>query len=242
MKVDVLGTGLSWYERNNTSFVIDNKIILDMPEGSYKYVPKYASIDDANCIIITHMHSDHFLGINLFLTEVMRFARDRKEKLRVYGPKGLLSTVVKINKLANSAKDETSQKNYKKYIEFIDLYDGMKFKEGKYTITAYKMKHGAPDTFGFTFAEDTGLTVGFSADTSICRNLHKILNASKYAFVELSSEVPHSKHICIEEFEQLVNKYSNTKIYAVHTNDNTQKYAKENGLNALDDFQELYFG
>ena len=36
MKVNVMGTSCIWFTRNNTSFVIDEEMFLDVPEGSYK--------------------------------------------------------------------------------------------------------------------------------------------------------------------------------------------------------------
>ena len=40
MKVLAVGTGCTWFERNNTSFIIDDKILFDTPSGSYKDIIK----------------------------------------------------------------------------------------------------------------------------------------------------------------------------------------------------------
>ena len=185
------------------------------------------------------MHSDHFLDLHIIITQVMRFPGARTEKLRIYGPKGLLDTVVSLNKLLYGAPDECSKESLCKNIEYIDLEDGMQIKEGEYTVTAYKMEHGAPETYGFTFEDKSGVVVGFPTDTAMCENLHKILRKSKYAFLELSANSKHMTHICLDEYIELVKMYDKTKIFTVHTNDRTQKFVEENEFNALKDFEVL---
>ena len=79
----------------------------------------------------------------------------------------------------------------------------------------------------------------FSADTKMCDNLIKIIERSNYGFIEMASSTPSKTHISIDEFIELSKKYPSTKMYPVHTNDHTQEYAENNGLNALYDGQVL---
>lgn len=239
MKVNVMGTSCTWFARNNTSFVIDDDIILDVPEGTYKDLIKVVDLEKLRCVFISHLHSDHFLDLHIIATQVMRFPGARTEKLRVYGPKGLLDTLIGLNKLLYGAPDEISKESLMKNIEYIDLENGMEITEGEYNITAYKMEHGAPETYGFIFKDKTGMVVGFPTDTAVCDNLHTILSQSKYAFLELSANSKHPTHICVDEYVSLVEQYKNTKIFTVHTNNKTQKFVEENGYNALHDFDVL---
>ena len=239
MKVNVMGTSCTWFTRNNTSFVIDGDMFLDVPEGSYKNLIQVADLEKLKCIFISHMHSDHFLDLHIITTQVMRFPGSRTEKLRIYGPQGLLDKLIQLNTLLYGAPDEQSKESLCKNVEYIDLYDGMEIREGEYNITAYRMEHGAPETYGFTFKDKAGVVVGFPTDTAMCDNLHKILSQSKYAFLELSENSKHQTHICVDEYVELVNKYNKTKIFAVHTNNKTQKFVEENGYNALHDFEVL---
>ena len=239
MKVNVMGTSCTWFARNNTSFVIDDDIILDVPEGTYKDLIKVVDLEKLRCVFISHLHSDHFLDLHIITTQVMRFPGERTEKLRVYGPKGLLDTLIQLNTLLYGAPDEQSKELLQKNIEYIDLENGMEITEGEYNITAYKMEHGAPETYGFIFKDKTGMVVGFPTDTAVCDNLHTILSQSKYAFLELSANSKHPTHICVDEYVSLVEQYKNAKIFTVHTNNKTQKFVEENGYNALHDFDVL---
>lgn len=239
MRVDVIGTSCTWFTRNNTSYVIDGDIILDTPEGSYKSIIQAMDMEKTRCIFISHLHTDHWLDLHIFTTQTMRFPGSRTEKLRVYAPKGTLDSLIKLNEICIGAPDELDKECVQKWVEFIDLYDGMEIVEGEYNIKVYKMEHGDPETYGFAFKDKNGMVVGFPTDTTVCDNLHKILKQSKYAFLELSAIKPHPKHINIDQFVELSETYKDTKIFVVHTNDKTQKYAEENGFNTLHDMQVL---
>ena len=101
------------------------------------------------------------------------------------------------------------------------------------------MEHGRPETYGFTFTDKEGKVVAFSADTKMCDNLHKLLKKADFAFVEMSSTVPHRSHLSIAEFEELEKKYKKAKFYPVHTSDKCQEYAIKNNMNYVNDGDEL---
>lgn len=241
MKVTVVGTSCTWFKRKNTSFVIDDDIIFDMPEGSYKDIIKLIDIFKTKAVLISHLHSDHCLNLHVVTTRHIRENHGRTEALKVYCPKGTLERLIEMNKMFYSGKDECDASKYEGFVEFVYLEDGMTFKVGEYTVTAYKMEHGLPETYGFTFTDTNGMTVGFSADTRVCDNLHNILNKSKFAFVEMAAVQPHHAHVCTNEFVELVNEHKDTKIYPVHTSDAAQEFAEKNGLNYLQDGQVLEF-
>lgn len=242
MKVKVFGTSCSWFKRNNTSFLIDDDIVFDVPSGAYKYISRETDITKLRCIIITHFHSDHFADFHLFATNYMRFLhKGRKEKLRVYAPKGILDLLVNINKLMFGGVDECDKEQLSANVDYIELFDGMTFEEGEYKITAYKVEHGRPETYGFSFCDKNGKIVSFSADTARCENLDKMLQNADYAFVEMSAPTQHKTHLSIEDFENLVKEFSNTKIFAIHTCDECQEYAIKNNLNYVNDGDEFEF-
>ena len=66
MKVTVVGTSCTWFKRNNTSFIIDDDIVFDTPDGAYKDIINYIDIFKIRCIIITHFHTDHFTDLHIF--------------------------------------------------------------------------------------------------------------------------------------------------------------------------------
>ena len=241
MKVTVIGTSCTWFTRKNTSYLIDDDIIFDMPEGSYKDIIKLMDIYKTRCVLLSHLHTDHALNLHALTTRHIREKTGRLEPLRIYSPKGTFDKLIALHEMFDSGEDECKKESYDGKVEFIDLYDGMTFEEGEYTITAYKMQHGKPETFGFVFQNKKGLVVGFSADTCICDNLHNILKRSNYAFVEMASIRPSDTHISAEEFSNLIKQYPNVKLYPVHTCDKCQQYAIDHGFNYLNDGDVLNF-
>lgn len=241
MKLKVIGTSCTWFERNNTSFVIDKDIVFDVPDGNYKLISKYTDISKLRCVLITHFHTDHFLDFRIIATLIMRHFEKygRTENLRVYSPKGIVEKMVQMAELSYSGNDEKDADSIKKHIDFIEIEDGFEFEESDYKIKAYKMEHGAPETYGFTFTDKDGKVFAFSSDTKMCDNLHKMLETADYAFVEMSSTIPHRSHLSINEFVELEKTYTNAKFYPVHTSDACQKYAIENNMNYVNDGDEL---
>lgn len=243
MKVKVLGTSCTWFVRNNTSFVIDENIVFDLPSGNYKLLAAYTKTMATKCAIITHFHSDHFGDFRILTTEIMRHfdKYGRTENLRVYAPKGIVQKIIETNNLFCAGIDECNEELLREHIDFIELSDGFEFEEGGYKIKAFKMEHGRPETYGFSFTDSDGKVVAFSADTCMCENLDKLLEKADFAFVEMSAKTEHKTHLSIENFLSLSKKYNKTKIYPIHTSDACQKYAIENGLNVVNDGDEFVF-
>lgn len=241
MKVTVVGTSCTWFKRNNTSYIIDDDILLDVPEGSYKDIVKNIDIISLKGVLISHLHTDHALDLHIITTRFMRENHGRTTPLKIYAPKGTFDKIIGLHKLFYASDDECEKESYAGKVEFIDIEDGMTFDIGEYNVTVYKVEHGKPESFAFSFKDKNGKVVGFSGDTRVCDNLHKMLDVSNYAFVEMSAVKPHMAHISINEFVELSNKYENVKMFPVHTSDECQEFAIKKGLNYLVDGQELEF-
>ena len=74
MKVFAVGTSCTWFTRNNTSFIIDDKILFDTPAGSYKDIITKIDILKLDAIFISHFHADHFGDFPVFATRFMRYS------------------------------------------------------------------------------------------------------------------------------------------------------------------------
>lgn len=241
MKVTVVGTSCTWFKRNNTSFIIDDNILIDTPEGSYKDILKYVDVLLLDAIFITHFHNDHFPDLHIITTRMMRSNIQRKNPLKVFGPKGIVSRLMSLHEICNSSEDEKNIENYNGKVEFIEMQEGAVYEMGRYAITPYRMDHGPSETYGLTFKENGNKTVGFSSDTTDCENLRKLVANSDVSFVDFASVKHHHAHMFIEAFTSLLKDNPTKTIYPVHTSDDTQKYVEENNINPLHDGQILNF-
>ena len=234
MKVFAVGTGCTWFERNNTSFILDDEILFDTPNGSYKTIIKLIDLFKLKGIFISHFHSDHFVDLHIIATRFMRENHGRTEKLKVFGPKGTLDKLVEFNKAVISAPDECDKDSLQKQIDFIDVSNGDEFEFDGYKVKVYALDHGLAYSQGYTFEKD-GKVVAFTADTRDCENLRNMLQKSDVAFVDVAAMEEAKSHIDVKTYEKLIKTFPNCKMYAVHTSDKTLEYAKKNNLNALDD-------
>lgn len=240
MKVNVIGTACTWFERNNTSFILDDKILFDVPEGAYKDIIKLIDIFSLKFIFISHIHTDHAVDLHIIATRFLRERYSRLEKLRVYAPKEMAETIVKFNTLFNGSEEEKDLTLLKNTIDFIDLYDGLEFVEGNYEFRVKKMDHGKCECFGLMVKDKiSGKVYAFSADTKDCEALREMLLVSDFAFVDMAATGSSKSHLTDTEFVELSKKYPNCKMFPVHTCDKCQEFAIKNNLNFLEDGQIL---
>lgn len=242
MKVFAVGTSCTWFERNNTSFILDDELVFDTPNGAYKYIIKeFGGADEfiikAKAIFISHFHSDHFFDMHVIATRFMRESErlGRKENIKIYCPKGTLDKLIEINTALFSASDEVDKDLLQKHIDFVEVGNGDKFEIGKYKVKVFAMDHGSMYSQGYMFTDKNGVVVGFTADTKDCDNLRNMLSCSNAAFVDVAAMTPAKSHLDVKKFMELEKIYPNCKMYAIHTSNDTFDFGKKHGLNVLDD-------
>ena len=66
MKLQIIGSGGMWHKENSASYLIDDHILIDIPNGScknlYNLGVKTEKIDN---VLITHFHGDHYFDTDL---------------------------------------------------------------------------------------------------------------------------------------------------------------------------------
>lgn len=241
MKIFVVGNGCTWFQRNNTSFILDDKILFDTPSGSYKDVIKNIDIFKLDAIIISHFHADHFGDFPVFATRFMResITMGRKQNLKVYGPKSVLEKLIGLNTLLGGAKDECDREKLQRYIDFVDVADGDEFVVSGYKVKVHQVDHGHMYCQGYTFEDSNACVVGFTGDTRECEGLLNILKISNVAFVDMAALKPVPAHLDVNKFMELQKLYPNCKMYPVHMSDETKVFAEKHNLDVLNDFDEI---
>ena len=68
MKIYTIGSGDMYSINNSASYLINDSILLDIPNGTCRELKrKNINIIDINHIIITHLHADHFFDLPFYL-------------------------------------------------------------------------------------------------------------------------------------------------------------------------------
>ena len=141
MKLVFLGTGGSYpsRERNLSSVALKMNgevILFDCAEGTQRQM-MFTSVSfmKISCILLSHFHGDHFLGLP-GLVQTM-YLNEREEPLDIYGPP---KTVKRITALLGLGHFHPSFE-----IRVHDVGDGQVIDKGAYTITSCWAKHGVPN-------------------------------------------------------------------------------------------------
>ena len=127
---------------------------------------------------LTHLHSDHTLGLpDLMITP---WIMGRKEPLELYGPAGTQEMVNHIveayevdRKIRTEGLEHSNNTGWK--VNVHEIKPGVVFKDANVTVTAFAVRHGNVDAYGYRFAT-ADRTIVISGDTSptdaIVENCH----------------------------------------------------------------------
>lgn len=117
---------------------------------------------------LTHLHSDHTLGLpDLMITP---WIMGRTQPLALYGPPGTRQMVNDIleaygvdRKTRTEGLEHSNQTGWK--VNVHEITPGVIFKNADVTVTAFAVRHGNMDAYGFRFATPDR-TIVISGDTS----------------------------------------------------------------------------
>jgi ribonuclease BN (tRNA processing enzyme) len=127
---------------------------------------------------LTHLHSDHTLGLpDLMITP---WIMGRKEPLELYGPPGTQAMVDRIlgayeidRRIRTEGMERSNDTGWK--VNVHEIKPGVVFKDANVTVTAFAVRHGNVDAYGYRFATPDR-TIVLSGDTSptdaIVENCH----------------------------------------------------------------------
>lgn len=229
MKLFVAGCSLSWTERANSCYVIDDHILFDCGEGTSKnIVKKYgeSKLADIDWIFITHFHADHIFSLCQYLSQSIIFKhREGKEKLTIVGPKGLLDVL-------DTLFTFSTKKQYKIdehiHIKEVDCKSAP-IKVDNYTISMYNLHHGDIDDIGYVI-DDGKQRLGYTGDTVYDQNLLEMVNNCDAVICDVSGEKNTANHMGVEGYNSLKTMFPNKKFYAVHCSGVVYNDAKKHKL------------
>lgn len=209
MEVVCIGSGNAWVKDNSACYLIDGKILLDMPNGSLKAM---ARLDlprkNVHDVLITHMHGDHFFDVPFYLYEKIKM---EKSYANIYTYGGGASKINQLTQLAfpDTNKEILSNKNVR-YIT------GDKFEILGYTVKRVKVEHGnLSPCFGYIFKRGD-LSFGFTGDAAYTNAVDEIAKECQFLVCDCNFMVGNYSHMGVDNIKTLASKFPNVKIYTSH--------------------------
>lgn len=220
MRVELIGTGAIYVKYNSACTLIDDNMIVDMPNGTLKQLLRTGhNPEKIRTMLITHLHGDHTADIPFFLKYVYRFSKVTDE-LTIIGPKGLENKVTELFSVYKFEDKKEIEETMN--IKFIEL-DQDNITINQYKIQPILVSHGnEKPAFGYIINDILGLT----GDSGICSGVEKIVENSKITIADISYIEGDSCHMGIDNIKYLISKYDK-QIVATHLRDTTREKLKK---------------
>lgn len=219
MKIQIIGTGSMWTKYNSACYLIDDYILIDMPNGACKSLYKIDIIPNTiNHVILTHFHGDHYFDMPFYL---LNKSKSLNRKVNIYCSKDGKKKINKIFKLAFPNSYKKALINLAPNYKFSNEFNIENYKVSKLLVVHGRMK----PAYAYIFKNDDKL-VGFTGDTSLCDNVEFMAEKCDYLFCDCMLINGNNKHQGIDDIEYLSNKYPNCKFVVIHLEDNTREEIK----------------
>ena len=216
MKIKVIGSGSMWTAFNSASYMIDDDILVDIPNGLCKNLFRM-HIDSRNIenVLITHFHGDHYFDMPFFF--LLKSKSDNK-KINIYCDKSGKLKNYRLLKLAfpKPAKEVYNTINLKyNFKDNFNIYD--------YQVARYLVLHGRmKPAYGYVFSKEN-YKVGFTGDTTLCDSVEKMASICNYLFCDCMFITGTSKHMGIDNLKYLSEKYPNCHFVVSHLDDSARE-------------------
>lgn len=155
---------------NNNSYIVDAGvgIVRQAEMARRKHELEELSASNLRTCFITHLHSDHTLGLSdLILTP---WVMGREEALNVYGPEGIKDMVENISKAYSididgrlNNMEPINESGYKTNV--VEIQEGLVYEDDNIKVEAFKVNHFPFDAYGYKLTTADKVIV-ISGDTT----------------------------------------------------------------------------
>lgn len=235
MNLKLIGTGSMYTHYNSACTLINDNLLVDMPNGTVKQLLKLDfDVTKIKTILVTHMHGDHIADIPFFIKYVFNY-RKISNNLTIIGPKGIKKQIEQLFNAYRFEDEEEQQQLFQ--LEFIELFE-TSITIDDYKIESVEVVHGEEyPALGYVINQ----TLGFTGDSGICVGVEHIFKESSIVVADTSFEIGNNCHMGIDNLEVLNDKYHKIVI-PTHINDKTRDLLKSKNLNFIqlhEDFDEI---
>jgi ribonuclease Z len=119
-----------------------DRLLFDCGEGTQRQLIRTVGLPDVECVFLTHLHADHWLGLPGMLKSFE--LRDREAHLDVYGPPGTGDMLASLRRVVGRLRYP---------MQLTELTGGDEVRRDGCTITALEVRHRGP-SLGYAIVED----------------------------------------------------------------------------------------
>ena len=220
MKLQIIGSGGILQKEASASYLIDDHILIDMPNGSCKNLYNLGiKAENIDHVLITHFHGDHFFDIPFYL---LKKSKEDELDVNIYCTKSGKKKIETLFKLGFSSASKKVLKRLNLTYNF-----SSNFVINDYEVSRVKVSHGDfKPAYGYIF-KSKDLTVGFTGDTGYCATVEYMASICDYLICDCSFILGNESHMGIDDIKKLANKYPEHKFITSHMFSETIKEAKK---------------
>ena len=190
MRLDCLGSGFAFsHGRYWSGFLLDGRVLLDCPPQTLPHLFKLGVRSEAiELVLLSHEHSDHIGGVDLFLLEALqgRAARAgvaRERPLAIAGPPGIYGRLRELIGPSSRLPERGDPR-----LRWFEQAGGSAFEWAGLRVECVAMDHG-PDVeaLGFRVRHPEGV-VAYSGDTAYGQALLGLGEGAELLIVECGGD------------------------------------------------------
>lgn len=216
MKLTIIGSSDMWSKRNSASYLIDDDILVDIPNNTCRALRNLEyDPSSINYILITHFHGDHYFDIPFLLLSKTFSKKNENKKVNLYLHRRGIYKVAKVTRLAfpHSITIQTL---------LINNITRKKFMINDYLVNKVPVNHGfLKPAYGYIIKNDK-YTIGFTGDTVLCKGVEYMASVCDILVCDTTRKEGNNKHMGIDNILYLRDKYKKCKFITSHMNEKTR--------------------
>ena len=193
MRLDCLGSGFAFsHGRYWSGFLLDGRVLLDCPPQTLPHLFLRGVRSEAlDLVLLSHEHSDHIGGVDLFLLEAMlgggaSGAEARERPLAIAGPPGIYQRLREVIGPSERLPERGDPR-----LRWFEQAGGTSFEWAGLAVECVAMDHALDiEALGFRVRDPEGL-VAYSGDTAYGEALLALGEGADLLIVECGGDRAH---------------------------------------------------
>jgi ribonuclease BN (tRNA processing enzyme) len=217
MRLTVLGSGSAFSGAgHNACYCLDGRMLVDCGSPAQLLLPQSGTrLEDVDALLLTHFHADHTAMLAVVLG-ARALTADSPRPMRLAGPLGTREYVSRV--IHTGYGGHLHKLIYDRLgLDFTPLQDGSDQEFCGYRIRAHAVVHSTGPSLAYAISDQSGATVGFSGDSTMCAGLRRAIAQSQLMVVECTGwDRPVPSHLWFGEVSELIDAHPQTRFLLSH--------------------------